>query len=358
MNFQTSLGLQWKLAAVYVAVSLLSAGTVALVYLLGTSLGYQPAAALVAGVCAGAVAGLVLSGYGFAVARSIKLRLWEMGDLADHIARGDFSVRLPEGEPDEIGVLEAQLNQMARHLQEAMANLRRLAEQNQRLAEEARRGAALEERARLARDLHDTVNQQLFVLTMRSAAARRKLEKLGGEALEMVPELAALEELARQAHTQTRELILQLRPTTLEQQGIGPALAEYVKTCSAREGWEALGEIDTAIRVRGRTGEALFRVAQEALNNVSKHAGAKQVRVDLQREEERLVLRIRDDGKGFDPRAGVRPTSVGLVGMKERVSALGGSVQVRSAPGQGTEVRAVLPLPSEEVEPHDPVDAG
>lgn len=345
MNQQASLGLQWKLAVLYVAASLLSSGTVALGYYAFTYFGLSTGQALAAGVAAGLAAGLVVSYAGLQLARSMKHRLWEAGDMATRIARGDFAVRLPLQAADEIGALEGQLNEMAGHLQRAVAELSQLAEQNRRLAEEAGRGAAVEERARLARDLHDTVNQQLFVLAMRAAAARKRLEKAGGEAAEALgPELAMLEELARGAHGEARQLILQLRPTTLEQQGLGPALAEYLGQARETRDLEVVADIDQEIRLGGKTGENLFRVAQEALNNIHKHARARSVQVTLSRDDDgAVVLRIKDDGKGFDTRSGVRPTAVGLVGMQERVAALGGTFRIRTAPDQGTEIAVTLP---------------
>ena len=228
MSLERSFGLQWKLAFIYLAVGLLSSALIGAGYLVGNYLGLRPASALGAGLAAGIAVGLGGSAAGFLVARAMKLRLWEAGHMAGRIARGDFSARLPVGPADEVGWLEEQLNQMAGHLEAAVGELRTLAEQNRRLAEEAGRGAAMEERARLARDLHDTVNQQLFALAMRAAAVRRTLDQVEGLAASVTPDLAALEELARQAHSQTRELILQLRPVTLDQQGLGPALREYV----------------------------------------------------------------------------------------------------------------------------------
>lgn len=341
---QHSLGLQWKLAVIYLAVSLLSTGMVAAGYYIGTTAGMEPASALGAGLAAGLAAGLLGSIVGFMTARTLKLRLWEAGDMAGRIARGDFGARLDVGPDDEVGWLEVQLNEMAGHLERAVGDLRKLAEQNQLLSQEARRGAALEERAKLARDLHDTVNQQLFVLAMRAAAARKRLDKLG-TAPELVPELVTLEELSRQAHGEARQLILQLRPTTLEQQGLGPALAEYVNATAGKEGWEITDEIDQTIRLYGRLGENLFRVAQEALNNVSKHAHATRVRVTLERTDGSVMLQVRDDGHGFDARAGVRPTAVGLAGMQERVEALQGTLRLTSEKGQGTEITVQVPLP-------------
>jgi signal transduction histidine kinase len=135
-----------------------------------------------------------------------------------------------------------------------------------------------------------------------------------------------------------------LRPTTLEQQGLGPALAEYVKSAATKDGWAVVDEIDQSVRLDGKAGENLFRVAQETLNNVSKHAKAQTVWVVLKRTEQGVRLQVRDDGVGFDMKAGVRPTAVGLTGMQERVAALGGTLRVRSTKGQGTEVTVQMPL--------------
>jgi two-component system, NarL family, sensor histidine kinase LiaS len=345
---QSSLGLQWKLTAIFLAVSVLASGMVAAGYYAGTALGLSPASAWGAGIAAGFVAGLLGSVTGLMVTRTFKRRLWDAGDMANRIAAGDFGIRLPAGYDDELGWLEQQLNAMASHLEQAVGHLRRLAEQNRQLAEEAGRGAALEERARIARDLHDTVNQQLFVLAMRAAAARRKLEKQGAAAVDgLVPELATLEELARQAHGEARQLILQLRPTTLEQQGLGPALAEYVQSVAAKEGWEVADRIDQTVRLGGRPGENLFRVAQEALNNVAKHAKATRLELVLQQAGHVVELTIRDNGQGYNMKAGVRPTAVGLIGMQERVEALGGTLRVRSTRGQGTEIAVQLPIRAE-----------
>lgn len=357
-NKEQSFGLQWRLSTVFVAVSLLAPTVGVVAYAGGVQSGWQPVTAAVTGIAAGVVVGLVISVVGFFIARAVKLRLWEAGDMASRMARGDLSVRLPVGMPDEVGVLEEQLNGMAHHLERAVGDLRRLAEQNRQLAEEARRGAAVEERAKLARDLHDTVNQQLFVLAMRAAAARRRLEKLGGEASALGPELSMLEELARGAHAQARELILQLRPTTLEQQGIGPALAEYVTAAGQREGWEMITAIDTCVQLKGAAGEALFRIAQEALNNVSKHAQASTVWVSLSQTAGGIKMTVKDDGVGFDRTSCQRPTAVGLVGIRERVQALHGRLYVKSCSGEGTEVTVTLPHIAEGGNGFDPSDAG
>jgi two-component system, NarL family, sensor histidine kinase LiaS len=348
MDQERFVGLQWRLSVIYLGVGFLTGIAVVGGYALGILTDLSAYGSIVLGAGMGLVIALTGSAAGFLVARQMKLRLWDAGDFAVRIARGEFGARLEVASQDEIGWLEEQLNRMAAALETAVGDLRRLAEQNKKLAEEAGRGAALEERARLARDLHDTVNQQLFVLTMRAAAVRRQLERLGGEAAAFAPELSSLEEMARQAHSQTRDLIMQLRPTTLEQQGLGPALHEYVAATAQKEGWEAKLEIGPAIRLRGEKGEALFRIAQEALNNASKHARARTITVGLAHGKGQLRLVVRDDGEGFDPRAEIRPTAVGLAGMQERVRAVGGFLKIKSEPGQGTEVLITVPVTEEE----------
>lgn len=350
MQPERSLGLQWKLVLAQLAAGGLAIGAVALVQYLGARYDLQPEAAILASFGAGFAVSLAGAVVVFGVARTAKVRLWEAGDFADRIAQGDFTARLEPGGPDEIGWLEEQLNRMATHLETAVDDLRRLAEQNRRLAEEAGRGAALEERARLARDLHDTVNQQLFSLAMSAAALRRRVTASDAPPEAIAQELASLESLARQAHAQTRELILQLRPTELERHGLGPALEEYAGRLAAQEGWTLHAEIDRSLDLGEKEREALFRVAQEALANVSKHARAREVRVVLTREQAGIALRIIDDGVGFEPRRPPRPTAVGLVGMRERIEEIGGTFSLVSVPGEGTELVASIPESGENEE--------
>lgn len=347
MSQERFFGLQWRLSAVYLAAGLCGPSLVAGVYLVGTALGIKAGTALAVATAAGIGLGLFGAVAGFMIARSVKLRLWEAGRMAGLIARGDLRARIRPGPPDEVGWLEQQLNLMAGHLETAVEDLRNLAEQNRLLGEEAGRGAALEERARLARDLHDTVNQQLFALAMRLAALRRRVEEKGASNAAAARELDTLESMAREAHSQTRELIMQLRPVTLEQQGLGAALREYATGTAAREGWQAELEIEQSIGPGGGAEEALFRIAQEALNNSARHARAHRIQVKLARIDEGILLCIADDGRGFDPRTAVRPTALGLPGIRERTAALGGSCRINSAPGRGTEISVLIPFRSE-----------
>lgn len=341
MSEQSSFGLQWQLSAVQLAtgagVLIMSAAGYSLANFAGNA---ETAWAWAA--CAGITTALTGTAITYWFTRSVKHRLWDAGDLAERIARGDYRARLDVEAGDEIGMLEEQMNRMADQLEQAVGGLKALAEQNRLLAEEAGRGAALEERARLARELHDTVNQQLFALALRLAAAGKQVQQLGPGAAPLLTELVSLEDLARQAHGETRGLILQLRPTTLEQHGLAPALAEYLRNSVRREGLDVIDEIDPSVRIAGNIGTHLFRIAQEALHNAAKHAGANTIWVSLRETSGSLTLSIRDDGQGFDPKASIRPTAVGLTGMQERMRALGGTLRIISAPGEGTEISATV----------------
>ena len=344
MSRESSFGLQWLMALICMVGG--TAGSLAALAACWAARHYGLPASSANGIgaLAGLLVGLIAAMISSLITRRVKLRLWEAGRMAGRIARGDYGARLQVGSDNEVGWLEEQLNQMAAQLETAVASLNRLAEQNRLLGEEAGRGAALEERMKLARDLHDTVNQQLFVLAMRAAAVKRRLVQPAAELSPVLAEIESLEEMARQAHTQIRELILQLRPITLEKEGLGAALKDYLKSSADREGWHIRDNIDYDVSPDRIVGESFFRIAQEALNNISKHAGATIVDIALAANEQSLVMSITDNGCGFDSGSIICPTCVGLVGIKERAVSVGGKADITSSPGQGTTIKVEAPL--------------
>ncbi|HCJ09863.1 MAG TPA: hypothetical protein DHW14_01690, partial [Clostridiales bacterium] len=207
-------GVQWRLLSSHVKVALGAAALSALLVGGAALRDAGPGAVVLWGALAVLGALVLGAAVGLRLSRGLKLRLREVGRFASALARGEYGSRIQPGQPDEIGLLEQELNAMAESLEEAIGGLRSLAERNRRLAEEAGRLAALEERTRLARDLHDTVNQQVFSLSMQAAAARRRLEGADGDPArvsEVAAALADIEALARSAHKQMRDLILELR---------------------------------------------------------------------------------------------------------------------------------------------------
>jgi two-component system, NarL family, sensor histidine kinase UhpB len=214
-----------------------------------------------------------------------------------------------------------------------------------RMEEERRRSGQLamraqeEERRRLARDLHDEVNQALTAILLRLEALAQDTPP------ERADEVAELKRLVNQAMEELLTLARHLRPSALDDHGLVPAVEAQLKRFSARTG------IEVRISTEGDPNElpevmqtAIFRVAQEALANVARHAGATVVEVELDEQDGHAELRVRDDGAGFDPgaipRAGTEGpgAGLGLGGMAERARLVGGELDVRSAPGGGTSV--------------------
>jgi len=216
----------------------------------------------------------------------------------------------------------------------------------ERIEEERRRSGTLamraqeEERRRLARDLHDEVNQALTAILLRLEALAQ------GTPAANLDEVDELKRLVNQAMEELLNLARQLRPTALDDHGLMPAVETQLKRFSARTGVEvSLNAEGDANHLPEDVQTAVYRILQEALANIGRHAGATAVAVDVEAEGELLELRVRDDGAGFDPAALARAANgegpgagLGLSGMAERARLAGGELDVRSAPGGGTTV--------------------
>jgi two-component system, NarL family, sensor histidine kinase LiaS len=269
------------------------------------------------------VAGLAGTFFGALVARGLTRRLAAIAVAADGWQHGDFSAFVQDRTNDELGQLAARLNQMALQLQSLLDHREAL--------------AAVEERNRLARDLHDSAKQQAFALAAQLAAARALIRR-DMQAAEQ--RLAEAEQLSDHLRQELSHLILELRPPALADRGLPAALSDYVTQ------WSRHAEILAALHVQGQraapieTEHMLFRIAQEALANVARHSHAQQVTLVLSYEANSLVLSIEDDGVGF-----VLPPSsgIGLHSMRERVAALNGTLVIDSLPGRGTRLVAVVP---------------
>lgn len=202
--------------------------------------------------------------------------------------------------------------------------------------------AVVEERNRLARELHDSVTQTLFGMTFTAETARARL---ASSPEEVPPLLDRLQEDAASALAEMRALVYELRPARAAGDSLASALREHAALLQRQHGLvvdvTAAGE-EYLTPVQAHR---LFRVAQEALNNVVKHAGVASAQVDLRFSPEQVALTVADQGQGFDPSAAAG-SGVGLQSMRERVESLGGRLTVVSQPGQGTRIQAVVPLNS------------
>ena len=231
---------------------------------------------------------------------------------------------------EDINLLEAIVNQIADGIEIS------------RLRKQAQAGAIAQERQRLARELHDSVTQSLFSLNLMVNAARRFAKN--GNLERANHYLDQLPDISQQALKEMRLLIYDLRPSALADEGLYIALTQRLETVERRAGVEAKLECDPALKLPPEIEEGLYRITIEALNNILKHATATEALVSLEEEENYILLNVEDNGKGFDPSRGSLSEGMGMISMRERAEQLGGTFETFSRQGNGTIVRAVIPL--------------
>jgi signal transduction histidine kinase len=236
------------------------------------------------------------------------------------------------------------MNEPAPNVAELQAQYRRLLERLEANEREFRRlGRAVwrvqeDERRHLARELHDGIGQNLTALKHRLAQVAAELGP-GQDALRVRMEAAI--GLCSEALEDTRQLSRLLRPPILDDLGLAPALQWLGRTIGESSGVAVVVEIGDLPPLGGELQTLLFRVAQEALNNVARHARANSALLRLVAQQAELQLQVIDDGAGFEPG---QARGSGLGGMRERLRLHGGRLELRSAPGHGTRLRAVVPL--------------
>ena len=226
-----------------------------------------------------------------------------------------------------------------------IANSVALAIENARLYERTRGLAIMEERNRLAREIHDTIAQGLTGIVLQLEAADQLMESNPERARMRVQKATAL---ARSSLLEARRSVWNLRPSPLEEKKLVDAIRQELDRLAEEASWKASFHLDGEVpALPGETENGLYRIVQEVLNNVRKHAEASLVELSLSFEDDAIKLRITDNGVGFDP-AAVRSTSVdggfGLRGLQERARLLGGWLKIESAPGQGTIMEIEVPI--------------
>lgn len=234
----------------------------------------------------------------------------------------------------------------------ALADQAALAIEHARLVRRGQDAAVLEERARLARDLHDSVTQSVFSLGMLTRAAQTQHER-GAPALGRT--LERISTLAQEALAEMRALLFELRPSALTEDGLAAALDKLIESWRGRSdvpiSYTATGTI--AVRPSAEVEMAVFRIAQEALGNAIKHARASAIAVVLEATASRIAVTVEDDGDGFDastPAAATpdgRSGGMGMRTMRERAGAAGLTLRIASAPGAGARITVEAPLPRE-----------
>ncbi len=212
-----------------------------------------------------------------------------------------------------------------------------IAVENAQLYRQAEQLAVMRERQRLARELHDSVTQALYSLTLLAEAARRMAGS--GELRQAQEPLYRLNAIAQQALKEMRLLVYELRPLVLKREGLVGALQHRLDAVEGRAGVEARLLVHGEVKLPSEVEEALYRIVQEALNNALKHAAASAVTVTIHAEDQAAEIEVVDDGTGFDPQTANAGGGMGLTTMRERAEKMGARLEVESAPGQGTTVK-------------------
>jgi signal transduction histidine kinase len=248
---------------------------------------------------------------------------------------------------DKKGGRRALFTDADQDLIETFAGHAAVAIENARLTERSRELTVVEERNRLARDLHDAVNQTLFSVALTADAAALLVDS---EPKRAKDQLQTVRELARGAMDELRSVIFELRPADVASDGFAETLRKHVDVL------RRIYEVDIELELEGAwplsplaerevvLEREIFRIVQEAIGNALKHSGAERVSVRLATPDHRVLVAVADDGSGFDPAGPQAQRHLGLVSMRERAESIGGDLRIESAPGAGTTVSLEVDL--------------
>jgi signal transduction histidine kinase len=266
--------------------------------------------------------------FGLLSTRRLTRRLKRLAVSTAAVADGEFGLRVPVSGTDELSVVEQSFNRMAGRLQVSLHAERQLAAAN----------ARHHERSRISRELHDSISQELFSLSVMSGGLRRALPQDSP----LLPAVQTMERTAGETMREMQALLLELRPVALDEAGLVTALDGICRAYRERLGVRVQSDL-APLTLPTPAEHAVLRVAQEALANAVKHSGAGLIRLRLDGDEDRVTVEVTDDGTGFDVHS-VSDAGLGLRAMRDRAAELGGTLDVNSEPGAGTVVRAVFPL--------------
>ena len=256
------------------------------------------------------------------------------------VAKGNLSVRIPDTNDSTFSGIFHEFNTMAEAVENKMYLLQQLGEKEITNQEQAAEKAALEERRRLARDLHDTVSQQLFAVHMAASSLPKILESRPEQGKVVMDQLIQMSNMAQK---QMRALIAQLRPMELEGKSLGQALDVWFPDYCRQNNLKGVKDLDLQGKLSEAIEHQLFLIIQEAMANIVKHSGAKLVSLAIHESSRQVVLSVSDDGQGFSTSAPKQHGSYGLTTMRERAEKLGGQAEIISKPGAGTTIRIHIP---------------
>ncbi|GAA4243073.1 HAMP domain-containing sensor histidine kinase [Dactylosporangium darangshiense] len=262
--------------------------------------------------------------FGLYSTRRLIGRLRRLAASTVAVADGDYQHRVLVSGSDEVAQLETNFNRMAARLAEAIAAERQL--------------ASAGERARIARELHDSISQDLFSLRLLAGGLRRTLPADSP----LYPRVEAMEHTATSTMHEMQALLLELRPIALRDAGLIPALEELCQAYRDRIGVAVDADLEP-VDLQPAVEHAVLRVIQEALANAVKHAHPNRIALRVRTDDLQVEVSVSDDGSGFDPVHAASRHGMGLDLMRERVAELGGILYLESTPGTGTTIRVLLP---------------
>jgi two-component system, NarL family, sensor histidine kinase LiaS len=279
--------------------------------------------------------------FGLITTRGLVRRLHSLVLATTRFADGDYIQRVQVSRADEVGQLEQQFNRMAEQLVASIAQQQALAEQN----------ARIQERARISRDLHDAISQNLFSLRTLIDGLQTAIEA-GAETTALQPHIALLEQTTNTMTREMRALLLEMRPPQLEGLSLTEALEALAEAYTSRLGIAVTTTI-APIVLNVATEQTLLRIAQEALSNAARHANATMIMLSLAPQEQMACLRITDNGRGMNLNESSKKHGLGLHLMQERVQELTGTFLLETAPGRGTHIEICVPQEEEyDTRPH------
>ncbi|AIQ51707.1 sensor histidine kinase [Paenibacillus sp. FSL R7-0331] len=276
---------------------------------------------------------------GYMAGQRIQRRIDHLDLNMLQVAKGNLSVRMPESDDQSFARVYHEFNMMMDTVENKMQILQRLGEQEVIEKEKAAESAVLEERRRMARDLHDTVSQQLFAIHMSASSLPKVLERNEQQGITVMQQLITMSQMAQK---QMRALIAQLRPVELEGRNLFEALEKWFPDYCRQNGLKGVKELELQGELSEAIEHQLFLIIQESMANIVKHAGARVVSLSLREAPRQVVLSISDDGQGFE-HVQHKQGSYGLTTMRERAEKLGGQVEIISRKGAGTTIRVHIP---------------
>ncbi|KIL50136.1 histidine kinase [Jeotgalibacillus alimentarius] len=262
----------------------------------------------------------------------MRQRLDEMNAFVARLSSGKTGEVLHIKDADDLSVLERSLNELSVNMSEQARSLQRISSERLTLEKQAQQAAVIEERQRLARDLHDSVSQQLFAMTMMSSASVRMLDTDHSQAKQLIHQAA---EIAEKAQGEMRALLLHLRPVDLKGESLSTGLEKLANELEQKTPITFSMNLQHMNKIPESSDEHLFRVVQEAVSNILRHANATVITIRSELKGTFFQLFIGDNGTGFDVNE-KKWTSYGLQTMKERCEEIGGQFELRSKEGEGT----------------------